>query len=340
MQEHLQKFREETKEMMGELEHSLLTLEKKPEDKSLVDAVFRHMHTLKGSAGMFGFDRITELTHKVESVYTKVKNDELAIGEQIINLTFNATDLILKILEDKNLKDAKNKKQFQGIIEELNEYFSSEELEENVREKNYDLKTFCILFEPDADVEERGINLKKIFKQLGNSGQTKVIAKSPEDKNKYPVIWEIYLATEKEEEQIEEILTFVDMECEILLLSEQNLLLYDDFLDAVNENAEQKEIITAEALKDIVARIEKKQSEQEADNADSADVQKKSTLRVDADKLDDLMSRLSELITVKSEIKLISSVNGYNEISELAVKLEQITSEIRSDIFSIRLVTL
>jgi len=337
MQEHLQKFREEVKEMMSELEHSLLTLEKKPEDKTLVDAVFRHMHTLKGSAGMFGFDRVTELTHKVESVYTKVKNEDIKIDEQIINLTFNATDLVLKLLDDKTLKNPKNQKQYQGIIEELNEYFTSEELQQNVKEKNYDLKTFAILFEPDADLEERGINLKKLFKQLEEAGDLKVIAKSISDEKKYPVNWELYLATNKDEDDIEEILTFVDLESEILQLSDQNLLLNEDFLNKINEKADSDTLLTAEELEKIAEDIKK----QEEENAQSdAQVQKKSTLRVDADKLDDLMGRLSELITIKSEIKLISSVKGYNEISELAVKLEQLSTDIRNDIFSIRLVAL
>jgi two-component system chemotaxis sensor kinase CheA len=337
MQEHLQKFRDEVKEMMSELEHSLLTLEKKPEDKTLVDAVFRHMHTLKGSAGMFGFDRVTELTHKVESVYTKVKNGEIQIDEQIINLTFNATDLILKLLDDRSLKNKKNKKQFQGIIEELNEYFTSEELEQNVKEKNYDLKTFAILFEPDADVEERGINLKKLFKQLENAGDLKVVAKSVDDEEKYPVNWELYLATNKDEDDIEEIMTFVDLESEILQLSDQNLLLNQVFLDKVNEKAESDTLLTAQELEKIAEEIAKEQEENEQTESQ---VQKKSTLRVDADKLDDLMGRLSELISIKSEIKLISSVKGYNEISELAVKLEQLSTDIRNDIFSIRLVAL
>lgn len=337
MQEHLQKFHDEVKEMMSELEHSLLTLEKKPDDLSLVDAVFRHMHTLKGSAGMFGFDYITKLTHKVESLYTKVKSQSVKINEQIINITFSTTDLILKLLNDKMLSDEKNQKQYAAINEELNEYFSAEELEEDVREKNYDLKTFCILFEPDADVEERGINLKKIFQQLDEVGELKVIAKPLNQEDKYPVCWEFYLATESDENDIEEILAFVDLECEILHISEKNLLLNDTFVNQINAHANEDKLLTSEQVQEFARK-----ASETADDSDSQNQTElvKSTLRVDASKLDDLMNRLSELITIKSEIKLIASLKGYKDVAELATKLENISTDIRHDILSIRLVAL
>lgn len=340
MEKFLQKFIEEVSEMMNEMEHSLLSFEKNPHDKNLIDAIFRDMHTLKGSGGMFGYDTIVELTHKVENIYAKIQNDEIKVTEKIINITFSATDLIKRLLYDKSLEDTKLEKQFKKILEDLNEFFSAEEIEIENKSKNLNLKTFYISFEPDVDVEERGVNIKKIFQELNKLGKLKMIPKPGADESKYSIKWEIFLATESDIDDIEEILMFVDMECEITMLSETNLLIDSGFVKIINKNAENIKLFTSEELQNIIKELQLEKQKLSSDNSQELNSQKKSTLRVDADKLDDLMKRLSELITIKSEIKLTSTLRGYTEIIELSENLEKITSQIRNDIFDIRLVSL
>lgn len=59
-------FKEEALELLAELETSLLELEETPEDKEAIGRAFRALHTIKGSAGMYGFDPIADFTHEVE----------------------------------------------------------------------------------------------------------------------------------------------------------------------------------------------------------------------------------------------------------------------------------
>ncbi|MFO8021171.1 MAG: Hpt domain-containing protein, partial [Perlabentimonas sp.] len=58
------KFVEEATDLIDGLEKTLLELEENPEDQSIVQKVFRVMHTLKGNSGMFGFDLIDSFTHE------------------------------------------------------------------------------------------------------------------------------------------------------------------------------------------------------------------------------------------------------------------------------------
>ena len=55
MDQHKETYKEEARELLSELEVSLLELEENPEDKELVGRIFRAMHTIKGSGAMFGF---------------------------------------------------------------------------------------------------------------------------------------------------------------------------------------------------------------------------------------------------------------------------------------------
>lgn len=69
----LQTFISESRELLGEMEQALLGLEQAEQKDELVNAIFRAAHTIKGSAGLFSLDPIVEFTHVVESVLDKVR---------------------------------------------------------------------------------------------------------------------------------------------------------------------------------------------------------------------------------------------------------------------------
>ena len=93
-------FREEAYELLNNLEQALLELEDRPDDVDLVSAVFRSMHTIKGSASMFGFDEISEFTHHVETMLDDVRNGRLGVSRQLIDLTLESRDHIRGMLEE------------------------------------------------------------------------------------------------------------------------------------------------------------------------------------------------------------------------------------------------
>jgi two-component system chemotaxis sensor kinase CheA len=100
-------FREEAFDLLAELESTLLELENSPEDLDLVNRAFRALHTIKGSGAMFGFDDIADFTHSVESVFDKIRNEELKVTCPLINLTFAARDHILALLNGVDPADPK-----------------------------------------------------------------------------------------------------------------------------------------------------------------------------------------------------------------------------------------
>jgi two-component system chemotaxis sensor kinase CheA len=63
-----QTFAQEATELLEAMEEALLSLEKTPEDEELLHQVFRAMHTIKGTAGVFGYEPIVSFTHTVETV--------------------------------------------------------------------------------------------------------------------------------------------------------------------------------------------------------------------------------------------------------------------------------
>ena len=91
-------FFEEANELLESLEGYLLSLEENPTDKEIISAVFRIMHTIKGSSGMFGFDAISSFTHEVESAFDTVRNGVAPVTPELIKLTLRSRDHILNML--------------------------------------------------------------------------------------------------------------------------------------------------------------------------------------------------------------------------------------------------
>ncbi len=96
------KFIEEATDLIDGLEKSLLALEENPEDLSLVQQVFRVMHTLKGNSGMFGFDMIDSFTHEMETAYDLIRNGKLKVTREILDITLAAVDHLKVLLNEEN----------------------------------------------------------------------------------------------------------------------------------------------------------------------------------------------------------------------------------------------
>lgn len=90
----IQTFIQESRELLQEMEDSLLRIEQEPDNEDLINAIFRAAHTIKGSAGLFGFDFIVSFTHVVESVLDKVRDGEVRIDGDLAHLFLNACDHI------------------------------------------------------------------------------------------------------------------------------------------------------------------------------------------------------------------------------------------------------
>ena len=84
LDEALQTFIIEARELLEQMEDGLLQVEHTPDDAEAINAIFRAAHTIKGSAGLFGFDHIVEFTHVAESVLDKIRSGRLVIDSDLV----------------------------------------------------------------------------------------------------------------------------------------------------------------------------------------------------------------------------------------------------------------
>lgn len=96
--EALPAFISEAREQIEQLEQLLLQLEDNPDDRDLLDALFRCAHTVKGSAGIFGLDKVVAFTHHVETLLDRLREGHLSLNPEISTLLLQSNDQIGKLV--------------------------------------------------------------------------------------------------------------------------------------------------------------------------------------------------------------------------------------------------
>lgn len=92
-------FAAEARDYLQALNEDLLRFEKNANDRGTVDDMFRAAHSLKGMAGTMGFDELAEFTHEMESVLDLLRNGELQVTTEVVNVLFRSVDTLEVLLE-------------------------------------------------------------------------------------------------------------------------------------------------------------------------------------------------------------------------------------------------
>ncbi len=98
--QYLDAFIRESEEAITELNNSLLELESDPGNTEAMDSIFRTAHTLKGNFGAMGFDDASELAHAIEDLLDEMRDDQLEVTPDIMDLIFAGVDQIEAIVHE------------------------------------------------------------------------------------------------------------------------------------------------------------------------------------------------------------------------------------------------
>jgi two-component system, chemotaxis family, sensor kinase CheA len=98
MKEIVESFIIETKEILEKLDVDLLELERKPDDKELLNQIFRWFHTIKGTSGFLGLEVLPEVTHKCEDILNKLRKGEASLNNDLMDGILLAFDTIKQLV--------------------------------------------------------------------------------------------------------------------------------------------------------------------------------------------------------------------------------------------------
>jgi two-component system chemotaxis sensor kinase CheA len=98
--EIVQDFLVEAGELLEQLGEQLVELEREPQDKDLLNAVFRAFHTIKGGAGFISLTAMVELCHRSEDVFNRLRNGEREVDADLMDAVLRSVDVLQQMFDD------------------------------------------------------------------------------------------------------------------------------------------------------------------------------------------------------------------------------------------------
>jgi len=114
---YIQTAKTEIRERLQALNEGLLRLESEPGETALIDELFRHAHSIKGSAQMVGLDLVSRVAHGLEDALGAVRSGKLSVSPPLLDVSFQTLDLLERLLEDP--PDQAALSQAEGLAEHL-----------------------------------------------------------------------------------------------------------------------------------------------------------------------------------------------------------------------------
>ncbi|MDP2115371.1 MAG: Hpt domain-containing protein, partial [Bacteroidota bacterium] len=363
------------KEYFERLETGLLLLEQDTENFQAIDEIFRIMHSMKGSGGMFGFDLLSDVTHDLESLYDIFRTKKMPINSEVISFTLNSIDglhhlLIQEPTEEHHLMAQKMKAETQLLIGKLIPSVEKMNEKDGPDNRTIDLKvttdnqtTYFISFKPDENIFENGTNPLYLIDELNALGECNIqtfFDLLPElskiNPTKCYTSWEMFVATAEELDTLHDVFIFVSEKAriEIEKVSAGNMIHNESILagflnsrlnketwtateqPTVEENIED-EISTNEEIQESPVEINQPEKGLKINSLPTATVD---SIRVDSQKIDQYMNLVSELITAQSRLELVSSEIHHPDLEIVTETLDKIGRQLRENAFEMSLIPL
>ena len=258
----IQAFAEESHEMLEEIENILLKLEDEPDDSDLINELFRAVHTIKGASGLFGFDNVMNFTHTAESVMMRVRDGEIPVTPDLLNLLLSSRDQMLTLVDIALDGNGALDTDVQAMDDKLSAQlhtFLGEEVPANEDDQNTEISVETNE-SSENDVTSSNWHLSLRFKEdvlrdgmdplsfirymetIGDiEGLTVISDNLPSGAEMDPescfLGFEIELKTEAKKEEIEEIFEFVQEECVIHILPPHSHI--EKYIKLINELPEE-----------------------------------------------------------------------------------------------------
>ncbi len=117
MQAYREVFMQESAEFLQGIIDGMLALERDPGDYEPVEVVFRGAHSLKGMAAAMGYEQTTELTHRMESLMSTVRDRRQVVDHDLVDLMLRAADAVKALIDDES--EGKSDYDASSIMEEV-----------------------------------------------------------------------------------------------------------------------------------------------------------------------------------------------------------------------------
>lgn len=357
MNEELEIFLEDCDDQLQMMENALVDMQSQGATEESIGTIFRAVHTIKGSAGMFGFDDIVAFTHTGEDLFQNIRQGSIKITKEMIDLFLlckDHMDKLIEVLVDEEELDEETKALGEDLIKRLNLYISPveqkqthgaeeipAEIESLAKSINEASTRWHISIRFKEDFFTTGMSINSIFNFLNKIGKVlinhPIVYNIPNLTNLNPlhpyIGFELLVQADVSRKEIEGVFEFVKNDVDFVFFEEGKSGEIKALVELRKEDELEYELVKAGlgVSEDFGIQIPKEQRAKASTagavcestfvTQTKAPQKQKNTssLRVDSTKIDVLINYMSEMVISNSKILSLieKEENEEEENSEL-----------------------
>ncbi len=336
-------FLAEVDEHLQMLDNNLLRLQKEDADAELIQTVFRSAHTIKGMAGMIGHQRMTGVTHALETALDGVRKNSVPISATLINLCLQAVDS-LRLLREEVATSTVTNVDIEELVSSLKKLVDGQKAEtspdskslQTTKIENSNLQHNALQINASIDTSSMASAARafQLMMTLQDLGEIQKMRPSQEEIEFASSVrdFSAVLNTDESFEKVSAALTRISGVDEISI--DGKMILCNGV--PVLPQAEKKE--NGEQLP---VKANERRSNNDSNGRRISDL----TLRMNIEQMDNLMNLVGELITDRNHLQQIrgqfaaeTNHNGQlDQLFETVTHLGRITDQLQEQVMSIRM---
>ncbi|MBU3078050.1 chemotaxis protein CheA [Sphingomonas quercus] len=345
-QDPIAAFRVEAGELLDQVEQGLLDLGHRLDDRNLVDEVFRGLHTLKGSGAMFGFDALAAFTHHCETAFDRVRKGLVPATQELVAVILSAKDHMRALVDGdgagQEAEGAAILARLQAAIEAAGGAPAGDAAPTGVAAAAATPEAtgagWQISFRLPADAMANGTNPLMLLDELRELGECHIVARTdavPAFPDLIPtechIGWDVTLRTSEPKSAIEDVFIFVmdDMVLTIEALAADPA--------PVAEAAPAVPMAAIAPPPGAVAPVAQPANDAGAAGRAATKAAGES-VRVPAERLDELMDRVGELVIAQSRLSQVAGAGTDLILRSVSEEIARLAGELRDTMMVLRMV--
>jgi two-component system, chemotaxis family, sensor kinase CheA len=348
MTQYLDIFIEESKEHLQAINQQVLLLEKSPEELTIVNEIFRSAHTLKGMSATMGYEDLANLTHCMENVLDAIRNKKITVTTQVLDVLFTSLDhleaMVVEISEGGSGKrdvsetvrdlEALEKGEMTKSVShkadkpaELSQSFDQYEKQIILQSKEQGFHAYELSISLRKDCILKAARVYMVFEVIEQIGE--IIKSIPSvdmlEAEQFESDFKLSILTKETGEEIKQRILKVS-EVDEVVVSEINT-------ERLNDSVHTESVHSAEKIN---ASTETKKEDSSASSSGGSAAGK--TIRVNIERLDQLMNLFEELVIDRGRLEEISKMLKSAELNETVERMSRVSGDLQNIILTMRMV--
>ena len=376
-EQYIDIFIDESKEHLQNLNQCLLDYEANTENLETVNEIFRIAHTLKGMSATMGFETIASLTHKMENILDGIRSHKLQTTPEMVDILFEGLDILEEEVKSIETSGKEKEIDIKNIISRLDDIenqragsakapikakidsVDNHELEISEEDRDTIISVAADMAENGFKVFKLWIKLEDgcmlkaaraflVFKSLESKGEIVYSSPSSDDiedekfENSFTVLYSSKLSSDEVEKIVMEVSEIENVEISLFDISKATINKSENIesIKSKDENQNQLEEINQNIIVENKSDTKSDSNQDKQSEGDAASKKNKTgkTVRVDIDRLDNLMNLVSELIIVKTRLEDDEISSNQQNMNDAVEYLERITTSLHDAVTKVRMV--